>query len=115
MLDHLALVVFLGLVVYRATRVATTDKVSQPWRDWLLRKVQESGADNRSLARWAYTLLTCPWCLSVHASFVLTALYVWLVLPSWIGWEYLFDAVAVAGAAALMIAVDHRLTTDPGP
>jgi hypothetical protein len=115
MLDHLALVVFLGLVVYRATRVATTDKVSQPWRDWLLRKVQESGADNRSLARWAYTLLTCPFCLSVWLSFIIVAL--WVLWPGdWDGLgEYLFDSVAVAGVVALAVSVDHRLNEQPGP
>jgi len=114
-LDHLALVVFLGLVVYRVTQAATLDTVSQPGRDWLLRKVQEAGAENRSAARWTYKLVTCPWCLSVWLAFILVL--VWVLWPGdWDGMgDYLFTAVAVAGVAALALDVHIRLTHDSGP
>jgi Protein of unknown function (DUF1360) len=113
----LGLVLVLGLVVYRGTRILTLDAISNPWREWLHRRVQEVGAENRSFARWGYTLLTCPFCLSVWCSFIAVALYGWLVLDEWLGWEYPFVALAVAGTAALAVSVDMRLNRDaePGP
>ena len=113
----LAVVVILALVVYRGTRIMTLDSISRPWREWLHGQVQEVGADKRSVARWGYTLLTCPFCLSVHLAFLTVLLYGWLVLDTWLGWEYPFAALAVAGAAALAVSVDMRLNRDaePGP
>ena len=96
--------VLLGLVVYRLSRILTMDSISEPWRHWLLRQ-----ADSR-WSRWGFKLLTCGFCVSVHLSFILVALYVWLVLPEWIGWEYLFLTLATAGAASLMVAVDVHMT-----
>lgn len=115
--SDLALVLGLGLVVYRATRVFTIDTISEPWREWFYRQVQKVGADKRSLARWGHTLLTCPFCLSVWFSFLFVALYVALVgvagADDWLGWDYPFAALAVAGAACLMISVDLRLNKTP--
>lgn len=106
----LAVVVILGLVVYRAARVLTVDKISQPWRDWLLRQVQHAGAETRSAARWAYTLLTCPWCLGIYLSALVVAFYSLVVADRWLGWEYPLGLLAVAGAQSLFTAADLKLT-----
>lgn len=117
MTDELGIVLVLGLVVYRGTRIMTLDTISNPWREWLHGQVQQVGADKRSFARWGYTLLTCPFCLSVWLAFIVTLVYVVLVWPRWIGWEYPFVALAVAALAALAVSVDMRLNKDaePGP
>lgn len=109
MTGDLALVLVLGFAVYRAVRVATVDKISQPWREWLLLRVQHAGADTRSLARWAYTLLTCPFCLGVWLSAVVVAFWSLVVADRWLGWEYPLGFLAVAGAQSLMSSVDARL------
>lgn len=109
----LALIVILALAVYRVTRVVTVDKISDPWRKWLYAKVQNADPDHRSVARWAYTLLTCPFCVSVYGALLATAFAVWLILPTWPGvGEFLVAWVAIAGAVALMASADARLNRE---
>jgi hypothetical protein len=95
-------VIILALVVYRLARAITYDKVGEPLRKWLYK----SGA-KRKLGSWGFSLVSCPWCISVWISALAVAWWVALILPTWPGWgEFLVAIAAVAGASSLMISAD---------
>lgn len=110
--DGLAAVLILAFVVYRICRVATVDAISDPWRAWLYQTIQNREPTNRSLLRWAFKLLTCPYCLGVWLSFIVVAFWSLVVVKAWLGWEYPVAALAVAGAQSLMTSADARMTRE---
>lgn len=99
-----------ALAAWRLTRLARTDTITEPARDWITERsveVRASAADPRTLAddwstlvnvqpfAFARDLLDCPWCTSVWMA-ALT-----LVLPRRL--RRLLAIAALAGFAASMI------------
>jgi hypothetical protein len=84
-------VVVLGLAVYRAWRLVGQDEITAPFRD--------------RLHGWAYTLVTCPWCLGLHVSVVVSL--AWLLWPGWM--IYVLYPLAVS---TIVGALAHLLDKD---
>lgn len=57
------LVVLLGLVVARATRLWRDDTISEAPREWVEYRLDNAGR-LAGLRSWLAKLLECPWCLS---------------------------------------------------
>lgn len=112
------------LATYRATRIVTTDSITDRARDRLYawawvepidvedyaaaaRRARSRGfapADNAPLPRggglrtYVNELFNCPWCFGVWVAYAFTAAWCWLVLDGVSVVEYLFIGLAVAGA-----------------
>jgi hypothetical protein len=110
----LSIVVILGLVCARLARIIAVDKIGEPVRQWLYRHQAK-----RWLGGWLYSLITCPWCISVHAALWSVLWWIWLILPTWPGWgEFLVAWWAVAGAASVILSIDiglHKWIDMPAP
>lgn len=50
------------LSVARITRLVTEDRITEAPRDWLLDRLNPHGL--------ATYLVTCPWCISIYAGFI---------------------------------------------
>lgn len=113
---------------YRATRVVTTDSISEPFRDRLYRwawvepadvaeyaaaavrarqrgfSVDESVPLPRAggLRTYVNELFNCPWCFGVWVAFALTAAWCWVVLDGVPVVVYLVVALAVAGGQGFL-------------
>jgi len=103
----LPVIIILGLVAYRFSRLIAHDAIAEPFR----KKVYASQATLGRAGRWLNTLTTCPFCLSVWFSFAGVGWYAWMIAPTWPGWgEFLLAIPAVAGVAAILAATDLALT-----
>ncbi len=99
----LTVVVILGLAAGRGARLLANDTIFEPLRQKLYGWQSHGRA-----GRWAYSLVMCPWCLSVWLSAIAVAWWIWLILPTWPGWgEALVGWMATAGAAALFVSADR--------
>lgn len=103
-------VLVVGLAAYRLARAVANDSITEPFRDWLY--VGAYGDDPQPgdepvggiFWRWAYALVSCPFCIGFWISLALYALWVNA------GWTRPFiGAVAVAGVAALLAGYDRAL------
>lgn len=59
-----------------------------------------------------YDLLSCTFCLGAHVCWIATCLWLW-VWPWQLGREGWLTAIALAGAQALLNALDHFFTERP--
>ena len=104
----LSVIVILGFVAYRLARLVAHDKIGEPIR----RRAYAYMAKRPKVGGWLNALVTCPFCLSVHASVIGVLWYAWMIAPTWPGWgESLVAIPAVAGVAATLAALDLALTT----
>jgi hypothetical protein len=102
---NLLVVLILGLAAYRGARLISNDTITKPIRDKLY-GLQSHGR----LGKWAHSLITCPWCVSVWLSAFAVIWWIWLILPAWPGWgETLLAWWAVAGVAGLAVGADRSL------
>lgn len=81
-----------GLAVYRLTRIATIDTVSDGWRSWLTEHFRGSAVE----------LLLCGWCLSVWIA-AGAVLFTWLFPAVWF-----WIALALAVSAIAGVALDRE-------
>lgn len=84
-MSYTALVLIGALVTWRVTRFIVADDLIEGTR----KKVLDFLGPQRPLHPWrdfwcgkAYTLLTCPWCVSIYVSAGYLALSRWLVVDS---------------------------------
>jgi hypothetical protein len=110
-----------ALAVYRLTRLAITDDITEPVREqvygWLSKRgyphpvevadVQKGTLPGSPRARFAYELLTCPWCLSawIGAAAVLARAACPRV------WDALARALAFSAVAGVITQASDRLET----
>ena len=88
--------VVLALAVYRATRLVTADKITEPFR---------VAVDSRS--KWAGYLVTCDWCLSVWLAPWFTAVMIrW---PESRAVWAVCGFLAVSAVVGLLSVVEGRL------
>lgn len=96
-----------ALCAYRAARVVAVDTITDPFRYWLHRRgyfvtMTSVGADveprpHRMLVRWAYGLVSCPYCIGF-----------WFSLATWWCWRNVdgshvwIAAAAVAGVQTVL-------------
>lgn len=103
--DVLVAVVLLALVVFRLTRLIVVDKIGEPARRWLY-----ANQARAKVGPWAFSLISCGYCVSAWLSLAATGWWVWLIAPTWPGiGTFLVVWWAVAGLAALFVSVDMRL------
>ncbi len=62
------------LTTLRLAVLVTRDTITEPVRTWL----SERGS---KVARWAYGLVSCPWCVGVWIAVVMTAAISWETGP----------------------------------
>jgi hypothetical protein len=104
----LPLIIILGFVAYRLSRLIAHDAIAEPFR----KRVYASQAYLGRAGKWLNTLTTCPFCLSVWFTFAGVGWVTWMILPTWPGWgEFLLAIPAAAGVAAILAASDLALTT----
>lgn len=106
----LATTLVLAFVVYRCARLIAIDTISDPLRARFYVAAQNADPEHRSAARWLLKLVTCPFCVGVHLSFIVVLFWSLVVVDRWLGWGYPLAALAVAGAQCLMTAADGKLT-----
>lgn len=102
----------LSIAVFRATRLVTSDTISEPWRDRLRQRSHRTfhrqeidgtvvatrldERDDRPFSLWAWKLVTCPWCIGLWISaFAIGSYLTWgaAVLDV----AYVLSSSAVAG------------------
>lgn len=126
---------WLGLVIvalasYRLTRIVTTDKITEQWRDRLYRwawvEPDEPEQYRAAWVRWqgdapfegegstrpmpraggfrtyVNELFNCPWCLGWWVSYGVLAFWVWVVRDGTAVAAYLVVGAAVAGAQGFL-------------
>lgn len=90
--DAFVIVIYV-LATARVTRVVTSDKVSEPFRTWLLGKL---GSD--SLVNYYFW---CRWCFGFWAAFTLAPAAIVLTGVSW--WCLPFLALAASHVTGLLV------------
>lgn len=84
MVDPLALVVY-ALAFMRVVGLITADAITEPIRDRIVVKLDDSEG---SLGSWVSYLITCPWCASVWVAMIAAPLIwnlghsPWLLVPA---------------------------------
>ena len=96
-LPPLEAIVLIALAAFRATRLITSDTITEPLRDRLERWAWEFGPNGQLKARgalrtWLVEGLTCQWCLGV-----------WMSAASYSTWRWAGE-VGLALLAILAIA-----------
>lgn len=116
----LAAIVLVGLAAYRATRLVTTDTLTDPIRDALYHwawddehprvvvlrsgeQVQEP-SPRGPVRTWLYELATCPHCVGVWAAAGAYAWWSWWGSARWAIW-----VAAIAGVVSLCASAVSRL------
>lgn len=108
----LAVIVVLGLVAYRATRVLTVDSISDPFRErlygWAWAGTLERPVSRGRARGWTYELLTCTHCLGVWVSLAVVIVYGAVTrYPSDAG-AWLLDVLGVAGVQSVLASFVGR-------
>ncbi|TMW72953.1 DUF1360 domain-containing protein [Alteribacter natronophilus] len=103
------MMVLLVLAVFRVTHLIVYDTITERFRNFFLKEVEEEGEvfyepREGPIIRHVGSLLSCHWCTGMWVSVFFTAGY--FLFPAW------FNAVivifAVAGAAAVLHSVVVR-------
>jgi hypothetical protein len=100
------------LAVVRATRLVTTDDLTEPMRRWLGRRFPPyrrtltykdgEAASHVTVPSFVVRLSSCDWCVSVYLAAVAALVGKWThMVPTWqwIGWSWL----GMAGGAGLLL------------
>lgn len=98
--------VILTFAAYRGARAVALDSITESFRDWVgvhgPRKLGE--------------LVTCGFCVSFWTAGLTVTLWELASDTRWLGfWEHLIVWWAIAGGAALLIAVDSYLLREAPP
>lgn len=98
MTDPVILIV-LVFAVARVTRLIVDDKISLPFRQWVLAKSGEDG--------WFFYLVSCPWCMGVWVAAAMTTVTALWDCKIWVT---VLCSFAVAQAASMMLTAAPRIT-----
>lgn len=110
MLDNidLAMIVLLGLAVFRLTRLIVYDRITEFIRRPFFNEIEETEADGtveiyftpkeKGIKGWIGELLSCHWCAGIWVSLLLGGLYLYKTPFS----DYLIIVLAIAAIGSII-------------